>query len=90
MTDESAPGPAPKDGSMFRGIIGFVALGAGIASLILLFFVEIPPRNENALMLALGIIIGWGGTVVASEYGSSTTGRKLAEQTVKSLEEKRP
>ena len=88
MSDESAPGPPPKDGSLFRGVIGFTALGAGIVALILLFFVEIPPRNENALMLALGIIIGWGGNVVASEFGSSSTGRKAADAAIKRIEDK--
>jgi hypothetical protein len=83
MSDHSAPGPAPKDGSFFRGVVGFIAIGTGVAGFLLLFFIEIPARNENALMFAMGVIFGWGSNVVASEYGASATGRKLADQMVK-------
>lgn len=87
MSEESTLGPPPRDGSLFRGIVGLAALGAGIAGLVLLFFVEIPPRNENALLLALGIVLGWGASVVSSEYGASTTGRKAADATIKRAEQ---
>lgn len=90
MADESAPMPPPQDGSTFRGIIGFLALAAGIGSVMALFFVEIPPRNENALMLVLGIVIGWGSSVVGSEYGATTTGRKVAESAIRKIEGQQP
>lgn len=80
MTDETKMiGPPPAEGNRFRAAVGIAALAAGLSGLILLFFVEIPPRNENALLLALGIVLGWGGSVVQSEYGASTTGRKAAD-----------
>ena len=88
MSDDSTLGPPPKDGSLFRAIVGFLALAAGIGGLAALFFVEIPARNENALLLALGIVLGWGSGVIASEYGASTTGRKAAEVAMKQIEKR--
>lgn len=88
MTDKSTLGPPPRDGSFFRGIVGFCCLAIGIAAVVALFFVEIPARNENALMIALGIVLGWGSAVVQSEYGASTTGRKAAESAIKKIEGK--
>jgi hypothetical protein len=86
MTDKTTLGPPPKDGSLFRAVVGMLAILTGVTAFVLLFFVEIPPRNENALMLALGIVIGWGSAVVQSEYGASTTGRKAAESALKQFE----
>lgn len=63
----------------FRYTIGLLAMVAGLAGFIALFAVEIPPRNENALMFALGVIFGWGSAVVGSEFGTSTIGRRVAE-----------
>jgi hypothetical protein len=39
-------------------------------------------------MLALGLVLGWGGAVVQSEYGASATGRKAADAAVKKMEER--
>lgn len=86
--DDPSLGPPPKDGSFFRALVGMLSILTGIAAFALLFFVEIPPRNENALMLALGIVIGWGSAVVQSEYGASTTGRKAAESALKQIDKK--
>jgi len=63
----------------FRAVIGLTCIMAGLAGLALLFFIEVPARNENALLLALGVVLGWGSSVVASEYGASSTGRKAAD-----------
>lgn len=87
MNDDSTLGPPPKDGSLFRGIIGFLALATGIAGFGALFFIEIPARNENALMFALGVVFGWGSSVIASEYGASTTGRRAADAAIKRVEQ---
>lgn len=76
----------PDDNHLFRGVIGFLALFAGIAGFIALFWVEIPARNENALMFAMGIVFGWGSAVIASEYGATTTGRKVAESAIRKIE----
>mgnify|MGYP003577594727 CR=1 FL=1 len=76
----------PKEGSFFRAAIGLLALGAGIAGFTALFYIEIPARNENALMFAMGIVFGWGSAVIASEYGATTTGRKVAESAIRKIE----
>lgn len=81
MTDDPT-----KDNGFFRGMIGLIALVGAMAGFFILFFFEIPARNENALLLALGIVMGWAGSVVASEYGSTTTGRKVADSAIRGLE----
>lgn len=75
-----------KEGSWFRAGIGLLALTAGIGGFAALFWIEIPARNENALMFAMGIVFGWGSAVVASEYGATTTGRKVAESALRRIE----
>lgn len=55
----------------FDHIIGLVAVFGGIAICAALIFVEIPPANENALIFAAGILLGWGSTVINNRYGSS-------------------
>lgn len=90
MTDETSPLPPPKDGNGFRALVGLMALVGGLLGFVLLFFVEIPPRNENALLLALGIVLGWGAAVVQSEYGASSTGRKAADAAVRQIEGGKP
>lgn len=86
MTDHALMEKDPHDNSLFRGVVGFLALGAGIAGFIALFWIEIPARNENALMFAMGIVFGWGSAVIASEYGATTTGRKVAESAIRNIE----
>lgn len=75
-----------KSDRFFRATIGFLALAAGIMGFAALFWIEIPARNENALMFAMGIVFGWGSAVVASEYGATTTGRKVAESAIRKIE----
>jgi hypothetical protein len=48
--------------------------------------IRVPPENKDAMMFALGSVFGWAASVVASEYGATTTGRKVAEQAVRSME----
>jgi hypothetical protein len=56
----------------FLGVaIALVALGLAVGIIAGLFFLEIPEGNREAAMLALGIVLGWGGTVVAWRFGSS-------------------
>lgn len=64
----------------FRPALGLLAVAAGLTGLIALFFVPVPAGNMQALLLGLGIVLGWGSAVVQSEYGSSTTGRALAQK----------
>lgn len=75
-----------KDSGLLRAVVGLIALGGAMAGFFLLFYVEIPNRNENALLLALGVVLGWAGAVVGSEYGATTTGRKVAESAIRKIE----
>lgn len=79
-------GPPPKEGVIFRAIIGFAAVAGSMIGFGLLYFIAIPATNRDALMLALGIVFGWGSAVVQSEYGATTTGRKIAESAIKQAE----
>jgi hypothetical protein len=79
MSDEgSVLAPPPQEGSAFRAVVGLICVVGSMVGFGGLYFVEIPPGNRDALMLALGIVFGWGSAVVQSEYGASTTGRKAA------------
>lgn len=62
-----------RDGNIdFLGVaIAMVALGLSVGIISGLFLLEIPEGNREAAMLALGIVLGWGGTVVAWRFGSS-------------------
>lgn len=75
----------PKDGKLFRPFIGILALLAGIGGFLALFWVAVPAANNNALMFAMGIVFGWGSSIIGSEYGASSTGRKIADQAVKQM-----
>lgn len=77
---------APKDHSTFRMVVGFICILASIGGFAGLYFIDIPAGNRDALMLALGSIFGWGSAVVQSEFGSTTTGRKVAETAIRNLE----
>lgn len=63
----------------FRYVVGLIAVIGGIAGLVGLYFVEVPAGNRDAVVLALGIVLGWGSSVVNGEWGSSPAGRKAAE-----------
>ena len=77
---------AGREGYVFRASVGIMAMLTAIGGFAALFLVEIPARNENAIMFALGAVFGWAGSVIASEYGASTTGRKVAESAIRSIE----
>ena len=74
------------EGSVFRFIIGFVALATAVGGFAALFIVKVPPENKDAMMFALGAVFGWATSVIASEYGATTTGRKVAETAVRTME----
>jgi uncharacterized RDD family membrane protein YckC len=76
----------PVDGAKHRGLLGFIALAAGLGCMMGLFFVAIPPGNKEALILAVGIVLGWGSAVINYEFGSSPSGRKAAEAGIRSEE----
>ena len=82
MEDRIGAGP-PKEGAVYRAVLGLVALIGGLLGLAGLYFVPIPEGNREPLLLALGLVLGWGSTVVGYEFGSSPAGRKAAEAGVK-------
>lgn len=74
------------DNGFFRFIIGFVVMATAVGGFAALFVVRVPPENKDAMMFALGAVFGWAAGVVASEFGATTTGRKVAEQAVRTME----
>lgn len=70
----------------FRYSVGILSILGGLAGLIGLYLIEVPPGNRDAMMLALGLVLGWGSTVVNGEWGSSPAGRKAAEVGVRLAE----
>lgn len=75
-----------KDNGVFRFVIGALVMATAIGGFAALFVVRVPPENKDAMMFALGAVFGWAASVVASEYGATTTGRKFAEQAVRSMD----
>lgn len=63
----------------FRYSIGLIAILGGLGGLAGLYFAEVPEGNREALLLALGIVLGWGGSVINGEWGSSPAGRRAVE-----------
>lgn len=79
-------GEERPDGHFFRPFIGILALLGGLLGFAGLYLVEVPAGNKDAMMFALGIIFGWGSSVIGSEYGVTTTGRKVAESAIRKIE----
>lgn len=75
-----------NDGRAFRWVVGMLVLATAVAGFAALFYLRVPPENKDAMMFALGAIFGWAGAVVSSEYGVTTTGRKVAESVVRQIE----
>lgn len=75
-----------KESGLFRFVIGALVMATAIGGFAALFVVRVPPENKDAMMFALGAVFGWAASVVASEYGATTTGRKVAEQAVRTME----
>jgi hypothetical protein len=73
----------PREGALYRALLGIVALVGGLLGMGGLYFVPIPPGNREPLLLALGLVLGWGSTVIGYEFGSSPSGRKAAEAGIK-------
>jgi hypothetical protein len=73
----------PKEGAGYRSILGIIALAGGLLGMGGLYFIPIPEGNREPLLLALGLVLGWGSTVIGYEFGSSPSGRKAAEAGVR-------
>ena len=67
------------DLTSFRAALAIVALAGGLIGMTALFFVPIPAGNREPLLLALGLVLGWGSTVIGYEFGSSPAGRRAAD-----------
>lgn len=76
----------PRSTAVFRQGIGLLCIIGGLSALAGLYFIDVPAGNKEPLLLAIGIVLGWGGSVVNSEYGATTTGRKIAETAVRTME----
>ena len=63
----------------FRATLALVALVGGLVGMAGLYFVPIPEGNREPLLLALGLVLGWGSTVIGYEFGSSPAGRRAAD-----------
>ena len=63
----------------FRAALAMVALAGGLIGMTALFFVPIPAGNREPLLMALGLVLGWGSTVIGYEFGSSPAGRRAAD-----------
>jgi fatty acid desaturase len=62
-----------------RSALALVALIGGLIGMTGLYFVPIPEGNREPLLLALGLVLGWGSTVIGHEFGSSPAGRRAAD-----------
>lgn len=80
---ETLAAAPPREGAHYRAILSLVALAGGLMGLAGLYFVPIPEGNREPLLLALGLVLGWGSTVIGYEFGSSPAGRKAADAGVK-------
>lgn len=72
MTDYNSP-------HIFRYVIGAIVIVGGLVGLGGLYYIAIPDGNKEPLLLALGIILGWGATVIGYEFGSSPAARRAAD-----------
>lgn len=82
-TENGIGAAPPREGALYRAVLGLVGLIGGLMGLGGLYFVPIPEGNREPLLLALGLVLGWGSTIVGYEFGSSPSGRKAAEAGVR-------
>lgn len=78
--------PNHNEGRAFRWTIGLIVMLTAVVGFGALFFLKVPAENKDAMMFALGSVFGWAASVVASEYGSTATGRKVADSAIRGLE----
>jgi hypothetical protein len=62
-----------------RAALAIGALVGGLAGMAGLYFVPIPEGNREPLLLALGLVLGWGSTVIGYEFGSQPAARRGAD-----------
>lgn len=71
MIDSPLYPPARRDWALFRTASGLLAMIGGLMGLAGLYFVPIPEGNREPLLLALGLVLGWGSTVIGYEFGGA-------------------
>lgn len=59
-----------------RAWVAILAVSTGPIALIGLFLIKIEPSNAQTLGLVLGLVLGWGGAVVTSQFQAPGTGQK--------------
>jgi len=77
---ESLASPRPRVGrherdGAWRPALAFLALLGGLGGLAGLYLIPIPEGNREPLLLALGLVLGWGSTVIGFEFGVSPAAR---------------
>jgi hypothetical protein len=82
-TGKTVGAPPRGEGALYRAVLGLAALVGGLMGLGGLYFIPIPEGNREPLLLALGLVLGWGSTIVGYEFGSSPSGRKAADAGVR-------
>lgn len=60
-----------KSSEMFKWVVGLTPLITSVVTVILLFFVTIPPENKDIAMALTGLIFAWGGAVVSYQFGAT-------------------
>lgn len=71
-----ANGPNSKLRYSVRAWVAILSVSTGPISLIGLFLIKIEPSNSQTLGLVLGLVLGWGGAVVTSQFQAPGSGPK--------------
>lgn len=62
-----------------RFVLALVAIVMGAAIVAALIYVPIPEGNSEPLMLALGLVLGWGAAVFGYYFGTSESSAQKTE-----------
>jgi len=61
----------PSNKERFAYALAGIILVIAVTALVLPMYVQIPENNHDAIMLSIGVVLGWGTTVVGYFFGSS-------------------
>lgn len=59
---------------------GIALVIVAVGAFILLYFRSIPEQNKDIITLGVGILLGWGTTIVNYEWGSSSGSKAKDEK----------
>lgn len=65
--------------SIIRFILALIAITMGGLIVGALVYVPIPESNREALLLALGLVLGWGGAVFGYYFGTSESSAQKSD-----------